>query len=142
MPPVELGFPTSFNPISGFPPGGPSCRLAISRFLPANASYLNQFLPVRQLRFCPNTFYNPYTQQWNFGIEHEFGKGWLFSMDYIGSHTIHIEQPVDLNSPPGSYARRPDKTAPVAAANATRPIVPVPGGYRQVWLTPTWLGLL
>ena len=100
--------------------------------LAGQCGYLNQFLPVRQLRFCPNTFYNPYTQQWNFGIEHEFGQGWLFSMDYIGSHTIHIEQPVDLNSPAGFTRTAPGQTRSAAAANATRPIVPVAGGYRQV----------
>jgi hypothetical protein len=66
------------------------------------------------------------------GIEHDFGKGWMFSMDYIGSHTIHIEQPVDMNSPSGFMRTLPGQARSVAAANATRPIVPVNNGYRQV----------
>ncbi len=72
--PGGLGFPTSFDPISSFPPGAqlPARDITI---LAGQCSYLNQFLPVSQLRYCPNTFYNPYTQQWNLGIEHEFGKG-------------------------------------------------------------------
>ena len=125
------GFPTSFVPISGFPPGValPARDITI---LAGQCNYLNQFLPVSQLRFCPNTFYNPYTQQWNLGIEHDFGKGWMFSMDYIGSHTIHIEQPVDMNSPAGFARTAPGQTRSVAAANATRPIIPVNNGYRQV----------
>jgi hypothetical protein len=129
--PGGLGFPTSFAPISGFPPGAqlPARDITI---LAGQCGYLNQFLPVSQLHYCPNTFYNPYTQQWNFGIEHEFGQGWLFAMDYIGSHTIHIEQPVDLNSPSGFIRTAPGQTRSVAAANATRPIVPVANGYRQV----------
>jgi len=129
--PGGLGFPTSFAPISGFPPGAqlPARDVTI---LAGQCNYLNQFLPVNQLRFCPNTFYNPYTQQWNLGIEHEFGKGWFLAIDYIGSHTIHIEQPVDLNSPAGFTRNLPGQTRSVAAANNTRPIIPVAGGYRQV----------
>jgi len=129
--PGGLGFPTSFAPISGFPPGAPVPARDVT-ILPGQCNYLNQFLPVSQLRFCPNTFYNPYTQQWNLGLEHEFGKGWLFSMDYIGSHTIHIEQPVDMNSPSGFTRTAPGQTRSAAAANATRPILPVNNGYRQV----------
>jgi outer membrane receptor protein involved in Fe transport len=62
--PGGTGFPTSFAPISGFPPGValPARDITI---LAGQCNYLNQFLPVSQLRFCPNTFYNPYTQQWN-----------------------------------------------------------------------------
>ncbi len=129
--PGGYGFPTSFAPISGFPPGValPARDITI---LAGQCNYLNQFLPISSLHFCPNTFYNPYTQQWNLGIEHDFGHGWLFSMDYIGSHTIHIEQPVDLNSPSGLTRTAPGQTRSVAAANATRPIVPVNNGYRQV----------
>ena len=129
--PGGLGFPTSFNPISSFPPGVqlPARDITI---LAGQCAYLNEFLPVSQLHYCPNTFYNPYTQQWNLGIEHEFGKGWFYSMDYIGSHTIHIEQPVDLNAPSGFVRTAPGQTRSVAAANATRPILPVAGGYRQV----------
>ena len=95
--PGGLGFPTTFAPIS-FPPGAilPARSITI---LAGQCSYLNQFLPVDQLHFCDNNFQNPYTQQWNLGFEHDLGGGWLFAMDYIGSHTIHIEQPVDLNSP-------------------------------------------
>jgi hypothetical protein len=129
--PGGLGFPTSFAPIPAFPPGVqlPARDITI---LAGQCNYLNQFVPVNQLRFCPNTFYNPYTQQWNLGIEHEFGKGWFLAIDYIGSHTIHIEQPVDLNSPSGFTRTLPGQTRSAAAANNTRPIIPVAGGYRQV----------
>ena len=128
--PGGLGFPTTFAPIT-FPPGAilPARSITI---LAGQCNYLNQFLPVDQLHFCDNNFQNPYTQQWNLGFEHDLGGGWLFAMDYIGSHTIHIEQPVDLNSPSPFIRTAPGQMRSVAAANATRPIVPVPGGYQQV----------
>jgi hypothetical protein len=128
--PGGLGFPTSFAPIS-FPAGAvlPARNITV---LAGQCNYLNEFLPVDQLHFCSNEFKNPYTQQWNLGLEHELGAGWLFSMDYIGSHTIHIEQPVDLNAPSPFIRTAPGQVRSVAAANATRPIVPVPGGFDQV----------
>lgn len=128
--PGGLGFPTTFAPIS-FPAGAvlPARNITV---LAGQCNYLNQFLPVDQLHFCSNQFKNPYTQQWNLGFEHELGAGWLFAMDYIGSHTIHIEQPVDLNAPTPFIRTAPGQVRSVAAANATRPIVPVPGGFDQV----------
>ena len=128
--PGGLGFPTTFAPIS-FPAGAVLPARSIT-ILAGQCGYLNQFLPVDQLRFCSNNFQNPYTQQWNLGFEHDLGGGWLFAMDYIGSHTIHIEQPVDLNAPSAFDRTAPGQVRSVAAANKTRPIVPVPGGYQQV----------
>ncbi len=128
--PGGLGFPTSFAPIT-FPAGATLPARSIT-ILAGQCNYLNQFLPVDQLRFCSNNFQNPYTQQWNLGFEHDLGGGWLFAMDYIGSHTIHIEQPVDLNAPSAFNRMAPGQVRSVAAANATRPIIPVPGGYQQV----------
>ena len=100
--------------------------------LSGQCNYLNQFLPVDQLHYCDNNFQNPYTQQWNLGFEHDLGGGWLFAMDYIGSHTIHIEQPVRLNAPSDFVRTAPGQVRSVSAANKTRPIVPVAGGYQQV----------
>jgi len=129
--PGQFGFPTTFSPITSIPPGTvlPARDITI---LAGQCDYLNQFLPVSQLRFCPNKLLNPYTQQWNLGIEQQLSKNWVFSMDYIGSHTIHINQPIDLNSPAGFVRTAPGQVRSAAAANATRPIVPVNGGYRQV----------
>ncbi len=122
--------PPRFGPIS-FPTGATLPARSIT-ILAGQCNYLNQFLPVDQLHFCSNNFQNPYTQQWNLGFEHDLGGGWLFDMDYIGSHTIHIEQPVDLNSPSAFIRTAPGQTRSVSAANKTRPIIPVPGGYQQV----------
>jgi outer membrane receptor protein involved in Fe transport len=136
--PGQFGFPTTFSPITTIPPGTvlPARDIQI---LAGQCNYLNQFLPVSQLHFCPNKLLNPYTQQWDFGIEQQIARNWVFSMDYIGSHTIHIDQPIDLNSPSGFVRTAPGEVRSAAAANATRPIVPVNGGYRQV-LAYTSLG--
>src|SRR6266404_297029 len=32
--------------------------------------------------------YTPYTQQWNFTVQREIGKGWAVEMGYVGSHYI------------------------------------------------------
>jgi outer membrane receptor protein involved in Fe transport len=129
--PGQFGFPTTFSPITNIPPGTvlPARDVQI---LAGQCNYLNQFLPISQLHFCPNKLLNPYTQQWNFGIEQQLSKDWVLTMDYIGSHTIHINQPIDLNSPSGLTRTKPGQVRTATAANATRPIVPVPGGYRQV----------
>jgi hypothetical protein len=129
--PGQFGFPTTFSPITNIPPGTvlPARDIQI---LAGQCNYLNQFLPVSQLHFCPNKLLNPYTQQWNFGVEQQLSRNWVLTMDYIGSHTIHINQPIDLNSPSGFTRTAPGQVRSAAAANATRPIVPVPGGYRQV----------
>jgi outer membrane receptor protein involved in Fe transport len=129
--PGQFGFPTTFAPITSLPPNTVLPARDIS-ILAGQCSYLNQFLPVSQLHFCPNQLLNPYTQQWNFGLEQQLAKNWVLTMDYIGSHTIHINQPIDLNSPAGFTRTSPGQVRSAAAANATRPIVPVPGGYRQV----------
>ncbi len=129
--PGQLGFPTTFSPITTLPPNTvlPARNISI---LAGQCNYLNEFLPVAQLHFCPNKLLNPYTQQWNLGIEQQLARNWVLSMDYIGSHTIHIDQPIDLNSPSGFVRTAPGQVRSAAAANATRPIVPVPGGYNQV----------
>ena len=129
--PGQFGFPSSFSPITNLPPNVvlPARDITI---LAGQCNYLNQFLPVSQLRFCPNNLVNPYTQQWNLGVEQQLGKNWVLSFDYIGSHTINVDQPIDLNSPAPFVRTVPGQVRSAAAANATRPILPVPGGYRQV----------
>jgi hypothetical protein len=136
--PGQFGFPTTFSPITNVPPGTVLPPRDI-QILAGQCNYLNQFLPVDKLHFCPDKLLNPYTQQWNFGVEQQLGRNWVLTMDYIGSHTIHINQPIDLNSPSGFTRTAPGQVRTAAAANATRPIVPVNGGYRQV-LAYTSLG--
>src|SRR6185437_15467207 len=96
--PGQAGFPTSFNPITNFPPGTifPARDITVR---PGQCAALNQILDVSALRFCPDALLNPYTQQWSLGLERELASRWVFSADYVGLHTIDIERPVDLNAP-------------------------------------------
>lgn len=129
--PGQLGFPASFNPITNFPPGTifPARDITVR---PGHCPELNQFLNVSALHFCPDALLNPYTQQWTFGVERQIASGWVFSADYVGMHTIRIERPVDLNAPAQFLPNATGVTRSVTAANATRPILPLPGGFRRV----------
>jgi hypothetical protein len=129
--PGQAGFPSSFNPITNFPPGTvfPARDITVR---PGQCAALDQILPVSALHFCPNALLNPYTQQWTFGVERELASHWVVSADYVGLHTIDIERPVDLNAPAAFLPDATGATRSVAAANATRPIIPLPGGFRRV----------
>jgi hypothetical protein len=41
----------------------------------------------------------PTVYQWSLSVEHRLNSNWSASVDYLGSHTIHNQQFVDLNSP-------------------------------------------
>ncbi len=136
--PGQAGFPTSFNPITNFPPGTafPARDITVR---PGQCAQLSQFLDVSALHFCPDALLNPYTQQWTFGVEKELGKRWLVSADYVGLHTIRIERPVDLNAPTpflptatGEFRGGTNAANASTLADASRPIVPLPNGFRRV----------
>ena len=129
--PGQLGFPTSLAPLTGLPAGAalPPRDLVIR---PGRRDYYNQFFDVAKLRFYPNQLLNPYTQQANFGFERELAPQWFLSADYIYQHTIRIDRTLDLNAPAPFLRTLPGQVRTGAAADATRPIVPVNGGYRRI----------
>jgi hypothetical protein len=136
--PGQAGFPASFNPLTNFPPGTvfPARDITVR---PGQCAQLGQILSVSALHFCPNALLNPYTQQWTFGIERELANKWVFSADYVGLHTIRIERPVDLNAPApflpnatGAVRGGTTLANAVALADASRPIIPTPNGFRRV----------
>ena len=93
----------------------------------------------------PDKFVNPRSQVMSIGAEREIAKGLFLGADLVHQHLSDIDRTVDLNAPaafdrtaPGQF-RCPVGVAPpctaaqaVTAANATRPILPVNGGVRQV----------
>src|SRR4029077_10804439 len=89
-----------------------------------SSATLSPFFNVGGLPFYPARLINPYTQQWNLGIEHELFKGWVLSLDYVGSHALKLERPTDLNTPTPFIRTAAGQTRTVAAANLTRPIQP------------------
>ena len=52
--------------------------------------------------------------------------------DYVHQHWTDLDRTVDLNAPSPFDRTAPGQVRTVAAANATRPILPVNGGVRQV----------
>jgi hypothetical protein len=121
--PGQIGFPSSISsiPLPNFPPGAvaPVRSLYIR---PGRASFYNQFLPVSDLIGYPNALLNPYSQQTTIGIQHEFGKGWLLSTDYLWSHTIHVVRPLDVDPPTPFVRTAQGQSRSAQAANCTRPL--------------------
>ncbi len=80
----------------------------------------------------PDELVNPRSQVFTLGAEREFFKGFFFGADYVRQHWSNLDRTVDLNAPTPFPRTAPGQTRSVAAANLTRPILPAPGGVRQV----------
>lgn len=129
--PGQLGFPSQLGPLPAFPPGAvlPPRNVTIR---PGMASYYSQFLDVSKLKRYPDKLVNPYTHSASIGMEREIAPRWFVSADYVKQHTEDIDRQLDLNSPALLVRTAPGQTRSGAAADATRPIVPAPNGYRQI----------
>jgi len=99
----------------------------------------------------PDKLVNPRSQVTSIGAEREVIQGLFIGADYVHQHWTNLDRSVDLNAPstfdrtfagqcrlstPASpicnLSNSLVNTANVTAANATRPILPVNGGVRQV----------
>ncbi|MBV9242801.1 MAG: TonB-dependent receptor, partial [Acidobacteria bacterium] len=94
------------------------------------AKYGLNFTPLEAL--YPNKLVNPRSQVFTVGFEREFFKGFFVGSDYVGQHLANIDRTVDLNAPSAFDRTAVGQLRTVAAANATRPILPANGGVRQV----------
>ena len=75
---------------------------------------------------------NPRSQIFTIGAEREVVKGLFVGADYVRQRLTGLDRTVDLNAPSTFDRTTAGLTRTVAVANATRPIVPVNGGVRQV----------
>ncbi len=120
--PGQVGFPTS---VAAAPlPAFPATAQAPLRSLyvrPGDSAYLNQFFPTNVLPAYPNQLVNPYSEQWSFGIERRMAQNWVLSVDYVGSHTIKITRPLDIDAPTPFIRTAPGQVRTAQAANCTRP---------------------
>ncbi len=80
----------------------------------------------------PDEFVNPRSQVTSIGAEREIVPGVFAGADYVHQHWTNLDRTVDLNAPAPFDRTAPGQTRTVAAANATRPIVPVNGGVGSV----------
>jgi Carboxypeptidase regulatory-like domain len=120
--PGQIGFPTSVAaaPLPAFPAGAPVPLRSL--YVPTgDAAYLDQFFPVSTLSDYPAQLLNPYSEQWSFGVERRLGTGWVLSVDYVGSHTLRINRPLDVDPPTPFIRTAPGQTRSAQAANCTRP---------------------
>ncbi|HEY6147041.1 MAG TPA: TonB-dependent receptor, partial [Thermoanaerobaculia bacterium] len=139
--PGQLGFPMCLTcvPLSFDPRTLPASQLP-ARDITIQAGqrdfYEAQFarygLNFDLLPNYPDKLVNPRSQVIAVGAERELAKGLFLGMDYVHQHLDNIDRTVDLNAPAPFDRTAAGQTRSVAQANATRPILPVNGGVRQV----------
>jgi hypothetical protein len=139
--PGQFGFPTCLTcvPISFDPTTLPPSQLPardITIQVGQRDFYRAQFarygLNFDLLPNYPDKLVNPRSQVISIGAERELAKGLFLGADYVHQRLDDIDRTVDLNAPAPFDRTAPGQTRSVAAANATRPILPVNGGVRQV----------
>src|ERR1041384_5247463 len=119
----QIGFPASVSavPLPVFPAGAVlPVRSAYIR--PGRASFYNQFFDTSLLKGYPDALLNPYSEQWTFGVERQLGQHWVLSVDYVGSHTVKVVRPLDVDSPAPFIRTAQGHTRTAQAANCTRPL--------------------
>jgi Carboxypeptidase regulatory-like domain len=120
--PGEVGFPSSVAaaPLPAFPPGAVA-PLRSLYIRPGESSYLNQFFPTSTLVGYPNQLLSPYTEQWTLGVERQLYASWVLSVDYVGSHTVKINRPLDVDPPAPFIRTAQGQSRTPQAANCSRP---------------------
>ena len=137
----QTGFPTCLTcvPVDVDPKTVPASELP-ARDITIQAGrrefYRAQFarygLNFDLLPFYPDKLVNPRSQVMTIGAEQEIIKGMFLGADYVHQHLSNINRTVDLNAPSVFDRTAPGQVRTVAVANATRPILPLNGGVRQV----------
>jgi hypothetical protein len=141
--PGQFGFPTCLTgsclPLAFDPRTLPASQLP-ARDITIRAGqrsfYEKQFasygLNFDQLPNYPDKLLNPRSQVFSIGAEREVFKGFFAGGDYVHQHWTNLVRTVDINAPTPFDRTAPGQVRTVAAANATRTILPVNGGIRQV----------
>jgi hypothetical protein len=141
--PAQFGFPTCLTgsclPLAFDPRTLPASQLP-ARDITIRAGqrsfYEKQFasygLNFDLLPNYPDTLLNPRSQVVSIGAEREVFEGFFAGGDYVHQHWTNLVRTVDINAPTPFDRTAPGQVRAVAAANATRPILPVNGGIRQV----------
>ena len=120
--PGQVGFPTTIAsaPLPAFPAGA-QVPLRSLYIRPGQSAYLNQFFPTSTLVGYPDKLLSPYSEQWTFGIEQQLFPTWVLAMDYVGTHTLRINRPLDVDAPSSFIRTAQNQNRTPQAANCTRP---------------------
>ncbi len=134
--PGQTGFPTCLTctPVA-FNQNAAAATLPARNITiePGMASYYAQFFDISKLPgYTSATFVNPKSQVGSIGIERQLAHRLFVSADYVKQHWTGLDETVDLNAPSLFVRTAPGQVRTAAAADLTRPIVPVNGGYRQI----------
>jgi len=129
--PGQIGFPGALAPLPAFPAGAvlPPRDITIR---PGERANLARFFDVSKLRNYPDRLVEPRTEHFSLGVQRQLAAGWILSADYVHQITSRIDRPLDLNAPAPFLRTAAGQARSGAAADATRPIPPVNGGYRRI----------
>ena len=121
--PGQLGFPDSIQdaPLPAFPSGA-TVPLRSLYIRPGMSSYYDQFFPTSTLLGYQSGLWSPYTEQWTFGMENQLARNWVLSIDYVGSHTVKVNRPLDLDPPASLFRNTPGESQTAQQANCERPL--------------------
>ncbi len=139
--PGQTGFPTCLTcvpvpvdprtlPLSQQPARNITIQAGQADFY--RTQFANYGLNFDLLPNYPNELVNPRSQVTSVGAEREVMRGLFVGADYVHQHWSNLDRTIDLNAPAPFDRTAIGQTRTVAAANATRPIVPVNGGVRNV----------
>ncbi|HET9183662.1 MAG TPA: TonB-dependent receptor [Candidatus Angelobacter sp.] len=119
----QIGFPSSLSAVPlAAPPAGAVLPVRSIYIRPGQASFYNQFFDTSVLKGYPDALLNPYSEQWTLGVERQLGHDWVLSVDYVGSHTVKVVRPLDVDSPAPFIRTAQGQTRSAQAANCTRPL--------------------
>ncbi|MGH9533862.1 MAG: TonB-dependent receptor [Terriglobales bacterium] len=120
--PGGVGFPTSLTavPLPAFPAGAvlPPRSIYVRA---GDSAYLDSFFPTSLLPLYPSALLNPYSEQWTLGVQRAVAPGWVLSVDYLGSHSVHVDRELDIDPPSPFLRTAPGQVRSPGAANCTRP---------------------
>ena len=116
---------------SAFPPVSPPCPCPRSpparrpRAQPLCSSRRRRLsqsvLPHLHADWLSQSTLNPYSEQWIFGDRTSCSSRLGSRVDYVGSHTLRINRPLDVDPPAPFIRTAPGQTRTPQAANCTRP---------------------
>jgi hypothetical protein len=149
--PGQTGFPTCLPAVvNGVPQTGPCAPVpfnpnAALSTLPARnitirpgerdfytKEFANYGVDFSKLPNYPDALVNPKSQVGTIGFERELRPHVFLSADYVHQHWTNLDQTVDLNAPSVFVRTAANQIRSVATADATRPITPTNGGFRQI----------
>ncbi|MGA3132895.1 MAG: hypothetical protein ABSD59_18995 [Terracidiphilus sp.] len=64
---------------------------------------------------------NAYSEQYSASLEQRLAPGWVMTLDYVGTHTLRIIRPLDVDGPSPFVRTAPGQSRSAGQANCTRP---------------------